>query len=73
MSEHNKNTQQSSKSGIRYSALQMFSCLLEWEYIQNRQLAAAGVEGIIPVFGVNVLGMVSKHVNFFQNLHSTAL
>jgi hypothetical protein len=36
----------------------MICCLLEWEYIQNRQLAVAGVEGIVSIFGVNELGMV---------------
>ncbi len=44
----------------------MFSHLLEWEYIQNRQLAVAVVEGITPIFGVYVLGMVGKHVIFFE-------
>ena len=48
------------------SALQMFSRLLEWEYIRNRRLAAAGVAGIVPIFSVNVLGMVGEHVIFFS-------
>jgi hypothetical protein len=44
----------------------MFSRLLEWEYIRNRQLVAARVEGIIPIFVVNVLGMVGEHGIFFE-------
>jgi hypothetical protein len=44
----------------------MFSRLLEWEYIRNRRLAAARVDGIIPIFVVNVLGMVGEHVIFFE-------
>ncbi len=64
----NNNTQQSTKSGTRIvcSALRIFGRLLEWEYIRNRGLAAAGVEGIIPIFVVNVLGMVGEHVIFFE-------
>ncbi len=52
--------------------LWIFSRLLEWEYTWNRRLAAAGVEGIVPIFGVNVLGMVGEHVIFFRNPRSTA-
>jgi hypothetical protein len=50
----------------------MFGRLLEWEYIRNRGLAAAGVEGIIPKFVVKVMGMVGEHVIFFRNRCWTA-